>query len=271
MTTFRCDWLRAAYKLHEESVTMRRAGALPQCVTNFLSAFSCEIVTSVFQSRWKVAGDGSIKYSCGASGLRFVSDGGGIVRLSPAVAARQLGKCAESQSCLANLSRISLAFVQYAEDYDGKFPRGVDPEDRNDPRGWAFNEVASPDGRGRRIVDYSNDARTAPMLHDLLSPYTRDRTVWRCPADIGWSTRTRDENAMGGVWGRLRNVRPSSYARFGTSYYYYTERGFSGWRPEICWNRASRFRLFDGDAWHISDGQPTITRCSPTVPLQICD
>lgn len=163
-----------------------------------------------------------------------------------------------TQSCLANLSRIAHAFVQYAEDYDGKFPRGVDPEDRNDPRGWAFQEVVSPDGTGRRIVDYSNDARTAPMLHDLLSPYTRDHTMWRCPADNGWSTRTRDENAGGGVWGRLRNVRPSSYARFGTSYYYYTERGFSGWRPGDLLEPSLSISLFDGDAWHIVDGQPTI-------------
>jgi hypothetical protein len=96
------------------------------------------------------------------------------------------------------------------------------------------------------------------MLHDLLLPYTRDRTVWRCPADIGWSTRNRNTDTMDGVWGRLRDVKPSSYAKFGTSYYYYTVRGFSGWRPEDFIDPSRSISLFDGDAWHNIDGQPTL-------------
>jgi prepilin-type processing-associated H-X9-DG protein len=156
------------------------------------------------------------------------------------------------------LSRIAQAFVQYAEDYDGKFPRGVDPEDRNNPQMWNPDRDETPYGSGSRGFDYSNDARTAPMLHDLLAPYTRDRKVWRCPADIGWSIRARDENSIGNDWGYLRNIRPSSYARFGTSYYYYTDRGFSGWRPEDLREPSLSISLFDGDAWHVVDGQPTI-------------
>jgi hypothetical protein len=96
------------------------------------------------------------------------------------------------------------------------------------------------------------------MLHDLLLPYTRDRNVWRCPADIGWSTRIRNTDTVDGVWGRLRDVKPSSYAKFGTSYYYYTVRGFSGWRPEDFVDPSRSISLFDGDAWHNIDGQPTI-------------
>ncbi|HEX8237117.1 MAG TPA: hypothetical protein VF600_14255 [Abditibacteriaceae bacterium] len=163
-----------------------------------------------------------------------------------------------TQSCLSNLSHIAQAFVQYAEDYDGKFPRGVDPEDRNDPRGWAQHAVPSPDGMGYHITDYSDDARTAPMLHEVLLPYTRDRSVWRCPADKGWSTRIRDENGLGSVWGRLRNVQPSSYAKFGTSYYYYTERGFAGWQPSELVDPSRSISVFDGDAWHSIDGQPSL-------------
>src|SRR5687768_15178531 len=50
------------------------------------------------------------------------------------------GSMLRTQSCLSNLERIAQSFAQYAQDYDGKFPRGVDPEDREFPQTWQQHE-----------------------------------------------------------------------------------------------------------------------------------
>src|SRR5689334_3472827 len=68
-----------------------------------------------------------------------------------------------SAICQGNLRRIGLAFAQYAEDWDGKFPRGIDAEDQ-----------------------VTGSFRGMPMLHIVLHSYLRDASVWHCPADIGW-------------------------------------------------------------------------------------
>ena len=138
--------------------------------------------------------------------------------------------------CQSNLRRIALAFAQYAQDFDGKFPRGVDPEDRA-PQTW--NE-----GYGG---EYSASAQSAPLLHELLAPYLRDGEVWHCPADVGWGA-TRPEFPS-----RLGAVAPSSFARFGTSYFYYTIHGFAELRPQDLPDPSRELLVFDGDFWHRSE------------------
>ena len=135
--------------------------------------------------------------------------------------------------CQSNLRRVALAFAQYAQDFDGKFPRGVDPEDRA-PQTW--NE-----GYGG---EYSLSARSAPLLHELLDLYLRDRNVWRCPADVGWGATRPDFSSRLGV------VAPSSFAKFNTSYYYYTIHGFAQLRPYDLPDPAREILVFDGDFWH---------------------
>lgn len=138
-----------------------------------------------------------------------------------------------TRACQNNLHRIAQAFAQYAQDFDGKFPRGVDPEDRA-PRTWQ-------EGYGGK---YSNDARTAPLLTEVLHAYLQDKNVWHCPADIGWTQRRNGFSSSLGV------VKPSSWNRFGTSYYYYTIHGFAGLRPSDVSDPTRDPVLFDGDFWH---------------------
>jgi prepilin-type processing-associated H-X9-DG protein len=144
-------------------------------------------------------------------------------------------------ACQENLRRISLAFAQYAEDFDGKFPRGVDPEDRI-PQTWQS-------GAGGK---YSVDAQSAPLLVDLLLPYLHTRKVWRCPDDNGWAERPL------GFESRLGVVQPSSWVKFGTSYYYYTMHGFAGLRPDDFPHPERDLLLFDGNFWHVSEPSHTL-------------
>ena len=149
---------------------------------------------------------------------------------------------ADTQTCLSNLNRISAAFAQYAQDYDGKFPRGVDPEDRNNPNIWRY----------RKDKGYYNAANSAPMLHELLQPYTRQAQVWHCPADVGWSGQP-----LPGMSSGLTDVHPSSYAKFGTSYYYLTRYGFAGVRARELEYPDQAVALFDGAFWHNSGRSST--------------
>jgi prepilin-type processing-associated H-X9-DG protein len=152
------------------------------------------------------------------------------------------GSVGQTQSCLANLTQISRAFSLYAYDWDGKFPRGVDPEDRYNPQAWQ----AEYNGQ------YASLARTLPMLQDVLKPYTNNPEVWHCPADIGY-----EKSSLPGFDSSLRNVYPSSFAKYGTSYYYLTLRAFTGIRLSDSAHPGKDISLFDGDLWHRPTGRPS--------------
>lgn len=158
------------------------------------------------------------------------------------------GAMVRTQTCLSNLGRIAEAFALYAQDFDGKFPRGVDPEDRNYPEMWT----------GLYGSDYSREARTAPLLHELLYPYAKNREVWHCPDDDGWVTSRLYQAMNVQSESRLHNVKPSSFARFGTSYYYFTIHGFQGQRAADLAAPYAEIILFDGDLWHQPGGSPSV-------------
>jgi prepilin-type processing-associated H-X9-DG protein len=138
-----------------------------------------------------------------------------------------------TRACQGSLRHIGQAFAQYAQDWDGTFPRGVDPEDRA-PQTWR-------EGYGGQ---YFADAQNLLLLPEVLAPYLEDRNVWHCPADVGWAIRRE------GFTSRLTAVQPSSWEKFGTSYYYYTIHGFAGLKADDFPNAAREVVLFDGDFWH---------------------
>lgn len=158
------------------------------------------------------------------------------------------GSMLRTQACLSNLGRIAGAFAQYAQDYDGKYPRGVDPEDKHFPELW----------RDTFRGDHYQDARTAPLLQDLLYPYLKDREVWHCPDDTGWVQSQLYQEVNGLSPSHLTNVKPSSFALYGTSYYYFTIHGFAGMRASDLRDPYSEVLLFDGDLWHQPGGSPSV-------------
>ncbi len=154
---------------------------------------------------------------------------------------------AATLGCLSNLEKIGHAFALYARDYDGKFPRGTDPEDHNFPEIWN-----GPDNEFDGL--FYRDAKTAPLLHELLRSYDPNREIWHCPADVGWQISrlpTLGES-------NLRNVAPSSFARFGTSYYVFTRYNFTLMTPADLENPGQTLILFDGDLWHKSSGKNSL-------------
>jgi len=161
----------------------------------------------------------------------------------PALISQTSGDDAKRRGCLANLQRISRAFAQYAQDYDGKFPRGVDAEDRYNPALW--REA----GNG----DFHQAALEAPLLPDVLRPYLPDRSAWKCPADHGYA-----HSSLPVAGSSLTDVFPSAYAKYGLSYSYFTIHGFAQKRARDAADPGRDVILFDSDLWHRSDNSATI-------------
>lgn len=147
------------------------------------------------------------------------------------------GDDATTGGCLDNLGQISRAYALYAQDFDGKFPRGTDPEDRYNAEIWRNSEFGEL---------YYEEAKKTPMLHEILRPYVSSPEVFRCPGDNGWkrsSLPTLSDSA-------LQNVFPSSFKEYGTSYYVFTRYGFTLMTAADLENPGQTLLLFDGDLWH---------------------
>ena len=151
---------------------------------------------------------------------------------------------AQTGACLSNLQQIGRAYALYAVDYDGKIPLGVDPADRNDPNIWRDNRAFGG--------AFYEDAKKIPYLHTILRPYVPSPKTFHCPADVGW-TQTK----LAGM-GDLNNVKPSSFAQFGTSYYCFTVWGFAQKTADDIPNPGNTLMVFDGDLWHLNAGQELI-------------
>src|ERR1051326_5291464 len=62
-------------------------------------------------------------------------------------------------ACVSNLHQIGAAISMYAQDYDGLYPRAVDPADKLTPQIWdAFPA-------------FKAEIPNLPYLHEALQPY----------------------------------------------------------------------------------------------------
>lgn len=112
-------------------------------------------------------------------------------------------RSANQAKCVSNLGQIGKAFGMYMADFDDRWPLGIDPADKFTPQIWA------------PYPEFQAVLHRLPLMHDLLDPYVREPNVWECPADKG--------QEIDDVSFELLKSLPSSFQRFGTSYYYRTE------------------------------------------------
>lgn len=152
---------------------------------------------------------------------------------------------ARQSSCASNLRQIGLAMAQYAPDYDGLYPYGADPLDKN---------------VNFRGVDPTTDPvlKDIPYLQQTLAPYTKAPAVWRCPDDTGFDVLEEWGNSTTGEAVMLP-AHPSAYAAFGTSYIYNTEfaiqhklfaaSGYNGRNEEVSPTDIAILSDISG-AWH---------------------
>ncbi len=141
-------------------------------------------------------------------------------------------------SCISNLRQQGLAVTMYAEDNDSLYPFAVDPADKFTPQIW----FSKP--------DFYALLPQLSMVQDVLIPYVKSKELFRCPADTGF-----DNEDFTGLpidpTGTPPNANPSSYQKFGTSYYYRTEIAYVH-AGESTFQRPSDVNVFfDGAGkWH---------------------
>ncbi|MDQ2986280.1 MAG: prepilin-type N-terminal cleavage/methylation domain-containing protein [Armatimonadota bacterium] len=112
-------------------------------------------------------------------------------------------KSANQSKCISNLSQIGKAIGLYMTEADDKWPFGIDPADKFTPQIWGQFPAF------QALIPHT------PLMHDLLDPYVRAPAVWECPTDKG--------QEVDDVSFEVIDSMPSSFQRFGTSYYYRTE------------------------------------------------
>ena len=142
--------------------------------------------------------------------------------------------------CKSNLRQLGMAISMYAEDSDGLYPYAIDPADLWTPQIWD----SRPD------FQYEIENKYILLIQEALDPYVKSRNIFHCPSDTGF-----DYEDFGGYEidpkGTPKNARPSSYVKFGTSYYYRTQIAYEHAGETTFQYPSSVNVLFDGaGAWH---------------------
>lgn len=110
-----------------------------------------------------------------------------------------------STNCVANLRQLGSAMALYAQDFDELYPRATDTLTRH--------SMTLPDN------PYSDPVyKELPLLNDVLSPYIKNREIWRCSSDVGFDGP--DDKPTGHM---LLAAHPTAFEAFGSSYNYNTE------------------------------------------------
>ena len=153
---------------------------------------------------------------------------------------------ARSTTCLSNMRQLGLAVFQYAGDEDSRFPYAGDPEDLHTDY-WKFAHG------GQYWPQIQKMQAANQSLPVVLQAYVKDPRLWQCPSDTGFDAKDN---------GTPLPAHPSSFAAFGSSYYYrtalaldgHTLSGLTGYDedpPHTKRGPASINVLFDGDgSWH---------------------
>lgn len=106
-------------------------------------------------------------------------------------------------SCASNLHQIGLGMAMYVDNADGYYPFAVDPSDRYGAGSW------SNDPTFKALIPQM------PMLQDVLKPYVESSSIFHCASDSGFEIEDFS--------GLLLPAQPTSFDKYGTSYYYRTE------------------------------------------------
>ncbi len=145
---------------------------------------------------------------------------------------------ARQATCTSNLRQIGLSIAMYTEDYDGLYPYAIDPADKYTPQIWDSKP------------DFAALLPTLPLMQDVLAPYIKSKEIFHCPADTGFQYED-----FGGYeidpTGNPKDAMPSSFAKFGTSYYYRTEITYLNAGDARFQTPSELNVLFDGaGVWH---------------------
>ena len=141
-------------------------------------------------------------------------------------------------SCVSNLRQLGMSISMYVQDYDGLYPYMVDPADKYTPQIWD------------QFPEFMAQVPNIGLVNEVLQPYTKSKELFHCPGDTGFDREDFTGMEIDPA-GKPANAYPSSFAKFGTSYYYRTEITLKNSAESSFNTPASVNTLFDGaGAWH---------------------
>ena len=109
---------------------------------------------------------------------------------------------ARQTQCLSNLRQIGLATFEYAQDSDDHYPYGGDPSDLNTGDYWKGSTYWPA------LQQMRDHNQTLP---NVMAGYVKDRNLWRCPDDTGFTMGGSSENIP-------LDAGSSCFRTFGMSY-----------------------------------------------------
>ena len=147
------------------------------------------------------------------------------------------GKARETV-CRSNLRQVGMAVSMYAEDNDGLYPYAVDPADVFIPQIWDSAPDFEKLINGNDGSDGNPKSDPIPYVQVALMPYVKSLEMFHCPADTGFDTNDFARGEDGNLLeidpnGHPKNAYPSSFIKFGTSYYYRTEIAADSRKPTV--------------------------------------
>ena len=159
------------------------------------------------------------------------------------------GKARETV-CRSNLRQVGMGISMYAEDNDGLYPFAVDPADVFIPGLWDRDPEFARLINGNDGSDGGPKSDPLPYVQQAVNPYVKSLEIFHCPSDTGF-----DKDDFTGQeidpFGKPPGAFPSSFKKFGTSYYYRTEIAVSHASEQSLQTPANINVLFDGaGAWH---------------------
>ncbi|MCW3051123.1 MAG: prepilin-type N-terminal cleavage/methylation domain [Chthonomonadales bacterium] len=149
-------------------------------------------------------------------------------------------------ACISNLRQLGMSITMYADDCDGLYPFAVDPADYSTPQIWNSQPAF------KALIP------TMTHINDALMPYTKSKEMFHCPGDFGFDIEDFTGLEIDPT-GSPKNASPSSFKKFGSSYYYRTEIAFRNAGQQNFQHPAEVNVLFDGAGkWHGTDIPPAL-------------
>lgn len=150
---------------------------------------------------------------------------------------------ARRTDCLSNQHQIGLSVAMYLQDADGFYPFAINPYNHAYPELWGSDPV-DIDPVFQALIP------VLPEFHEVVQPYIKSREVFHCPSDFGLIVSDPYP-------GWMLDASPSSYAVFGTSYFYHTQLAQLHLSEAALLNPSEAYILEDANGkWHGSYSEP---------------
>ena len=91
---------------------------------------------------------------------------------------------ARRASCLSNMKQLGLGFVQYAQDYDGRYPKAGNYQVWANGGHWVTgkNATVEADTLAKFNAPYTATGNKADIRDGAIFPYIKSEQIYRCPS-----------------------------------------------------------------------------------------